>query len=98
MNISSISLSGLTAGSTRLTASASNIANAASDTYRPVRAVQRELAGGGVTSRIEASGADAVELTDEMVGMLVAKLAVQANARMLEAVHNLDKGLLDALA
>jgi flagellar basal-body rod protein FlgC len=98
MNISGISLSGIRASTTRLTASASNIANAASDNYEPVHAVQGDLAGGGVTARIEASGAAEVDLTDEMVGMLVSRLAFQANAKMLETAHDLDKGLLEALA
>jgi|GEM_PF-5858502 len=98
MNISGISLSGLRAGTTQLTAAASNVANVASEDYAPVRAVQSETAGGGVAVRIEASGASEVDLTDEMVGMLVARLAFQANAKMLETAHNLDKGLIEKLA
>ena len=82
---------------TRLTASASNIANAQSMGYAPVRAEQREIAGGGVAARIEPSGAADVDLTDEMVGMLIAKLDFQANAKMLETIHKLDRRVLETL-
>lgn len=97
MSITGIPLSGLRAGMTRLTASVSNIANAQSTDYRPVRAVQGEIAGGEVAARIEASGAAEVDLTDEMVGMLIAKLDFQANAKMLETLHNLDRRMLETL-
>ncbi len=93
-----ISLNGLQVSMTRLGASASNVANAASQGYQPVRAVQREIAGGGVATRIEASGAPQVDLTDQMVEMLVAKIGFQANARMLETAHDLERGLIDRLA
>lgn len=83
---------------TRLTANASNIANVQSAGYKPVRAVQGEIAGGGTTARIEQSGAPEVDLSDEMVGMLVAKIAFQANAKALEAAHDLERGVLDTLA
>jgi hypothetical protein len=98
MDAIGISASGLHAANMRLTASASNVANVASEGYAPVRAVQGDLKGGGVAARIEISGAPSVSLTDEMVGMLTAKIAFQANAKMLESIHNLESGLVAKLA
>ena len=98
MDAIGISASGLHAANIRLTASASNVANVASEGYAPVRTVQGDLEGGGVAARIEISGAPSVSLTDEMVGMLTAKIAFQANAKMLESIHNLETGLVAKLA
>jgi flagellar basal-body rod protein FlgC len=131
MSAIGISLSGLQASMARLTASASNIANAQSAgrlpspdaagpaPYQPVRARQSDVAGGGVTSRFEAVTpgfvpgydpasplADAhgmvalpnVDLTDELVEMLAARIAFQANAKMLGTVHDLERRSIDILA
>jgi flagellar basal body rod protein FlgC len=100
MSITGIAFSGLRASMTRLTASASNIANTRSTgpaPCKPVRAVQGEIAGGGVSARIEASGAADVDLTEEMLEMLVGRLAFQANAQLLEAVHQIDRRALNTL-
>ncbi len=98
MSTIGISLSGMQASMARRNASASNVANVASQDYQPVRAVQSETAGDGASARIEASGAPQVDLTDQMVEMLVAKIAFQANARALETAHNLERGIFDRLA
>ena len=98
MSMSAISLSGMQASMVRMTASASNVANVASQGNQPVRAVLSDVAGGGVSARIEASGAAEVDLTDQMVEMLVAKIAFQANAKMLATAHDLERGLVDRLA
>ncbi|MBT2187914.1 hypothetical protein [Sphingobium nicotianae] len=92
------SLSGIHASMAQMAASASNVANAASPGYQPVRAVQSETPSGGVSTRIEASGAPQVDLTNEMVSALIAKISSQANVHLLAASHNLSRGLVDRSA
>lgn len=127
MNAMSIARSGLEANMLRLTASASNIANAQStgvvpgsgtgpSAYQPVRADLSPNAGGGVQGRLVAvdpayrltydpasvhANADGmiaapnVDVTDELVETLSAKLAFQANLKVIATTSELERRSLD---
>lgn len=122
MNAMSIARSGLDASMLRLTASASNIANAQSNgavpgsggqaAYRPVRAELSPGAGGGVQGRLvpadpayrltydpssvhaNAQGmiaAPDVDVTSELVEQLSAKLAFEANLKVLATAGEMER-------
>ncbi|MBO9576287.1 MAG: flagellar biosynthesis protein FlgC [Sphingobium sp.] len=126
MNAIGIARSGLDAAMMRLTASASNIANAQStgpvpgstaDTgdarvYRPVRTQASALADGGVSAQMvradpgyrltydpaslqaDARGmvaAPDVDVTDELVETLTAKLAFEANLKVIGTASELER-------
>lgn len=127
MNGMSIARSGLEASMLRLTASASNIANAQSTgavpgsgagpaAYQPVRAELSPSAGGGVQGRLvavdpayrltydpasvqaNANGmiaAPNVDVTDELVEQLSAKLAFEANLKVIATASELERRSLD---
>ncbi|MBO9581230.1 MAG: hypothetical protein J7498_10100 [Sphingobium sp.] len=111
----------------RLTASASNIANAQSNgvvpgsrggqaVYQPVRAELSPSAGGGVRGRLvrtdpayrltygpasvhaNAEGMIAtpnVDMADELVGQLSARLAFEANLKLVSTVSTLERRSID---
>lgn len=122
MNAMSIARSGLDASMLRLTASASNIANAQSNgavpggggqaAYQPVCAELSPGAGGGVQGRLvpvdpayrltydpasvhaNAQGmiaAPNVDLADELVEQLSAKLAFEANLKTISTMSELER-------
>jgi flagellar basal-body rod protein FlgC len=127
MNGMSIARSGLEASMLRLTASASNIANAQSTgavpgsgsgsaAYQPVRAALSPSVGGGVQGRLVATdpayrltydpasvhanadgmiAAPNVDVTDELVEQLSAKLAFEANLKVIAAASELERRSLD---
>jgi flagellar basal-body rod protein FlgC len=127
MSAMSIARSGLEASMLRLTASASNIANAQSNgavpgrgtgssAYQPVRADLSPSAGGGVQGRLVAVdpayrltydpasvqantvgmiAAPNVDVTDELVETLSAKLAFQANLKVIATASDLERRSLD---
>lgn len=122
MNAMSIARSGLDASMLRLTASASNIANAQSygavpggggqAAYQPVRAELSPGAGGGVQGRLvpvdpayrltydpasvhaNAQGmiaAPNVDMTGELVEQLSAKLAFEANLKVVSTMSEMER-------
>jgi len=123
----SIARSGLEASMLRLTASASNVANAQSNgvvpgsssgqaVYQPVRAELSPSAGGGVQGRLvptdpayrltydpasvhaNADGmiaAPNVDVADELVEQLSAKLAFEANLKVVATVSELERRSID---
>jgi flagellar basal-body rod protein FlgC len=127
MNGMSIARSGLEASMLRLTASASNIANAQStgavpgsgagpSAYQPMRATLSPSAAGGVQGRLvpvdpayrltydpalvqaNADGMIAspnVDVTDELVETLSAKLAFEANLKVIATASELERRSLD---
>jgi len=113
-SISSIALSGLQVASLRLDASASNVANALTEGYAPVRVDQREAPGGGVEgsasratdpaaeARADAalSGAlvDRVDLATEITGQLSAARAYEASLATLRAADENERSLLDVVS
>jgi flagellar basal-body rod protein FlgC len=123
MDAFGIARSGLDASMLRLTASASNIANAQTTgavpgsgtgpaAYQPVRAALSPTAGGGVQGRLVAVdpayrltydpasvqanaqgmvAAPNVDMTDELVGQLSAKLAFEANLKVIATASDLEQ-------
>jgi flagellar basal-body rod protein FlgC len=123
MDAIGIARTGLDASMLRLTASASNIANAQSTgavpgsgtgpaAYQPVRADLSPSAGGGVQARLVAAdpayrltydpasvqadgrgmvAAPNVDLTDELVEQISAKLAFEANLKVIATASELEK-------
>lgn len=118
MDAFAIGRSGLDASMLRLTASASNIANAGAAAYQPIRVESMPLAGGAVQARLvpvdpayrltydprsrNADGrgmiaAPNVDVTDELVETLSAKLAFEANLKVVSTAADLEKRSIDLL-
>jgi flagellar hook protein FlgE len=105
--ISPIAISGMAAASTRLAASAHNVANATTPGFAPARADQVEISGGGTAARVSygappsdanAETASGVDLAEEAVNQLAAGIAFAANAAVLRASRSMSKSLLDVMA
>ncbi len=96
INAISIALSGLDSASTRLNASASNIANAFTENYTPVDTTSTADASGGVQTTITNRPAPFEnDLTTEIVDLKVAELAYKANLQTIEVAGDLFDELID---
>lgn len=83
--ITSIATSGMQAQSTYLTATANNVANAMTPGYKQLDTSFTAAAGGGVSAEVkESSEANGVDLDDQMLGLVFAKTAFEANASVFE--------------
>lgn len=103
----SIAASGLAVQSTRLAASAHNVANASTDGFRPVEVSAVEQEQGGVTAQIERSAAvesqvdrnivalSQTDLVKETVGQMGAAAAFRANLAVLRTADETFQSLLD---
>lgn len=81
--ILSTSVQGMQAQSTRLAASASNIANIDTPAYAPLRTDLSATAPSGVSAQVSASSGD-VEETGEMLGIIEAREGFEANASVFD--------------
>jgi len=97
INAISIALSGLNAASTRLNASASNIANTLTENFVPQNTITRTKSSGGVQTTI-INSLPPVEnnLTTEIVNIKTAKLAYKANLKTIAVTGELFDELLDS--
>ena len=97
---SAIALSGLVAASTRLDASAQNVANLESEGYTPVEALPQ----GGVLAHVtpaelasDAALAGTVDLTRELLNQQSARRAYEANLATLRAADLAEQSAMDVL-
>ncbi|PYB71359.1 flagellar basal body rod C-terminal domain-containing protein [Rhizobium wuzhouense] len=89
-SVMSISLSGMQAQQTRVTAAASNVANALTPAYDRRTTAFSSEASGGVRASVAPSGADTfagssnVDLAEEAMALLQSEIAFKANANVWE--------------
>jgi len=81
----------------RLDVAANNVANAATPVFKPSRVESVGFPGGGVLSTVVPGDIEGVDLAGEMVGMLMAKTAFAANAKMLSTTFQTERRTLDLL-
>jgi flagellar hook-associated protein FlgK len=107
----SIAASGIATATLGVAAAASNIANAGTPGYQPVRVDQAAQAGGGVSGQVSRPGdplaevradrallgGQGVDLVAEVVAQGQAARLVEANLKSLQAASDLEQDLLVAL-
>lgn len=91
-------VSGMRDATLRLDIAAHNIANASTEGFRPLQVSSSALPEGGVQSAVTVSGLDGVDLAAEIVGMMMARAAFTANARVFARSAELERTTLDLLA
>ena len=97
---SAISISGLHAAQTSFDVMANNVANIATDGFKPSRVELRpvEPRGGVDVAAITPSGDDGTDLATEMTGMVIAKTTYAANARAFRTEDETLGALFDERA
>ena len=99
MDTVAIGLSGMQSAGTRIAVSAHNVANLLTERFRPQRAVQSSVAGGGSEARVETAPApESVDLAQEMIDQIVSKTQFKASARVVDVGLEMRGSLLDILA
>jgi flagellar hook protein FlgE len=97
-NISNTSLSAINAYGTMLNNTANNIANVNTETYKSLDTTMQENAGGGVTATTSRDpNADRVDLSKEVVDMMIAKNGMQANVAVIRTASETQKSVIDML-
>jgi len=111
--VTHIALSGLEASARKLEAASHNVANAATDGFKPIQVVNQPQAGGGVSSRVErldtpgprtvdlATGQERelsnTDLVQEVTNLMEAAHAFRANLRTIQAEDKLLGALIDTI-
>lgn len=102
INAISIALSGLNAASSRLNASATNIANAFTENYTPLDTTSKTDKAGGVQTTLipriadENNGFSAdISLSEEIIDLKVAELAYKANLKTINVAGDLFDELIN---
>ncbi len=98
ISTSSIAASGMQAAQTRLSSSASNIANAGTDGFRRQEVVQTAQPEGGVSASNRRADAEGAELATDLTTQLQAKNAFLANLTVFKANDQMAGVLLDTKA
>ena len=96
-NISNTSLSAINAYGTMLNNTANNIANVNTETYKALETTMQENVGGGVTATTSRTNADRVDLSKEVVDMMIAKDGMQANIAVVRTTSETQKSVIDML-
>lgn len=79
--------------------SANNVANLLTDDFRPQRADQRSLKGGGSAATVRtADSPGPVQLEREIIGQMQASTQYTASARVVSAASEMTGSLLDVFA
>ena len=81
----------------RLDVAANNVANAATEGFKPSRVATAELPGAGVQSTIVPGDVEGVDLASELVGMMMAQVAFAANAKIMSTTFQTERRALDLL-
>lgn len=96
INAISIALSGLNAASTRLNASASNIANAFTENYTPLDTTSKTDQIGGVQATLiprqvntNSTFSPDISFAEEIIDLKVAELAYKANLQTIDVAGDL---------
>jgi len=96
MDVAAIALSGIQSAEQRMAASAHNVANLGSESFRPLRVAQSALPGGGVVARIESVEIpEDVDIPSEVAAQIQARTQFIASLRALAANRELQGSLLD---
>ena len=96
-SISSISLSGMNAAQTALSASAFNIANLGTDGFRRQQVEQTSVAPAGVNATVGQASVPGDAMVTDMVDMLQANNAFLANLAVFKTSAKMAGTLLDAV-
>lgn len=96
-SISSISLSGMNAAQTALSASAFNIANLGTDGFRRQQVEQASAAPAGVSATLGPAPERGEAVVTDMVDMLQAKNAFLANLTVFKTSAKMTGTLLNAI-
>ena len=96
--VSSIAQSGLAAATASLGSSAHNIANLGTAGFKRELASHRTQAGGGVATDFKQASLPGPAIEEDMVGMLEAKHAFQANLAVFKTADEMTGALLDIVA
>jgi len=96
-SISSISLSGMNAAQTALSASAFNIANLGTDGFRRQQVEQTSVAPAGVSATVGLASVPGDAMATDMVDMLQAKNAFLANLAVFKTSAKMAGTLLDTI-
>ncbi len=92
----SIALSGIKAGETRLRGASHNLANLLTEDFHPVRTEQEEVAEGGTrATQRRASQPEDVSIAEQLAEQTLASLQVEASARALDTALDTLGSVLD---
>ncbi|MFV1951569.1 MAG: flagellar basal body protein [Nitrospinota bacterium] len=98
-SIFSIALSALGAFGVKLNSIASNVANINTEDYRQLDVSMSEGANGGVRADITRSeNSDSVDLSNEIVEMIVTEIAIKANLKVIKEEDEIIKKIVDIKA
>lgn len=97
-NIFGISVSALSAYTTRLNVTANNVANMNTEGFRPSEATTNESAGGGVSATIRQHEIPEVEMTKEMVDLTITEIGFKANLKAIRTEDEIAGSILDIRA
>ena len=95
--ISSISLSGMNAAQTTLSASAFNIANLGTDRFRRQHVEQTSVAPVGVSATLRTAAASGEDLATDMVSLLQAKNSFLASLAVFKTSSQMAGALLNII-
>lgn len=97
-NIFGISVSALSAYTTRLNVTANNVANMNTEGFRPSEATTSESANGGVSATIRHLEIPEVDITKEMVDLIITEIGFKANLKAIRTEDDLAGSILDIKA
>ncbi len=98
-DIKSVAVSALDAGGIRLAVAANNVANMNTEGFKPSAVVQEENKTGGLkVSAIKEQGGDEVDLSREVVELMITEAGFKANVKVLQTHDEMLKTLLDIKA
>ncbi len=97
-SILSTALSGLNAFRTKLQTTAHNIANMATEDYKPLEAGINQGENGQVEVKVtQSEEASYVDISKEAVDMMQAKHGFKANLAVIKAADEMDESTLDIM-
>ncbi len=96
MDVLGIALTGMQSAGTRVAVSAHNVANLLTEDFRPQRAVQSSVPGGGSRTRVQQSDRpEPVSIAREVVGQIEASVQYSASARVFQVGAEMRGSLVD---
>ena len=99
MDALAVAVSGVRSAETRLFASAHNVANLATPSFRPLRTLQTSVEGGGSMATLERSPIEgAVSLAHEIAEQIRASTQFNASLRVLAVGSQLRGHLINLVA
>jgi len=78
---------------------AHNIANVNTDNFRALETNMQDQVNGGVSAQTTRSQVeDRVDLSKEVVNMMIAETGIKANIKALKSAHETQKSVIDIIA